>query len=109
MGPNGRRRYTVVVLAHHRIRLGATRLPDRAAVEAAQPAQPGRHVGEPANPDEPVRLVHDRELPQHVHALVPLREEEVLLEIADEVAGPTGLEKVVAELDDHAASSPRGS
>src|ERR687892_2855584 len=49
----------VVMLAYHRVRRVAPRLPERAAVEPVQSAPPGCHVGEPPDPDEAVRLVDD--------------------------------------------------
>src|SRR5437870_1531851 len=46
-----------------------------------------------------VRFAHDLELSEGIHALVPLGEEEVLLEVADEVAGLARPEEVVPQLE----------
>lgn len=89
----------VVVLPHHGVRQVPACQPERAAVEAGEAAEAGRHVEEPAHPDEAVRRPHHLELPERVHALVPLREQEVLLEVADEVGLRAVREEVVAQLD----------
>src|SRR5262249_30223716 len=45
-------------------------------------------------------LPDDLELSEHVHPLLPLGEEEVLLEVANEVGGGAVVEEIVAQLDD---------
>src|SRR5262245_24510691 len=89
----------VVILEDHRVGGIAPGLPEGAAVEAGERAETRLHVSEATDPDEAVRLAHDLELAQRVHALVPLGAEEMLLGVANEVARLARCEAIVPQLD----------
>ena len=96
----------IVMLPDHRVGLVAPRQPEGPAVEAGQPAESRRHVLKRADPDEAVGLADQLELSQGIHALVALGLEEVLLEVADEVARLPRRQEVVPQLDDLHGRSP---
>ncbi len=76
----------VLVVADHRIRRVASRQPEGPAVERGEPAETRRPVLERADPDEAVGLPDQLELAQGLDTLVALGVEELLLEVAHEVA-----------------------
>lgn len=88
-----------MVLTHHRVGVVAASQPERATVEGFERVAPGCHVLEAADPDKTVRRALHRELPERVHACRPLRDQELLLEVAEELASRSLGEQVVAQLE----------
>ncbi len=94
----------VVGVGEIRIRFIAPCLPDRAAVERFERFRARWHVAESAQPDEAVRIVEVAELADHGHAGRFERVEELLFEQARERVEATGMQRVLAQFDDRAAT-----
>ena len=94
----------VIRVDHRRSRCGAVLLPHRATVETVQRRVPDRHVGEPTDPHEPVRVVEIAELADDVHADCLLGLDELAVEQLDQVVAPGGVQRVLPELDHRAAT-----
>jgi hypothetical protein len=71
------------------------------AVERLERRPPGGHVGEGAQPDEPIGVVEVAEAAEDLHSQLLLRLDEVGLEELDEAVPGAGMERVLAQLDDH--------
>jgi hypothetical protein len=76
------------------------RLPDRPAVEAGQCLGAGRHVGEPAQPDEPIGVVQVAELSQDGHTERLLGLDELPVEEVDQHVPLAGVQRVLTQFDD---------
>src|SRR5438067_2371490 len=90
----------VVRVDHGRVGGAAVGLPDRAAIERLQRLGARWHVAKAAQPDEAIGIVEVAELTEEPDARRSLGLDELLLEEADQVLAPAGVERVLPQLED---------
>lgn len=100
--PHGLQQQGVVRVDHRRVRRRGVRAPDRPVVERVQRVRPRGQVAEPADPDEPIRIVQIAELTDDVHTGLFLPLHQLCVEKIDQGVPLPGVQRVLAQVDDGA-------